>query len=287
MATAASKMNRAYWRKRAVRQAQQQMQADEKLNQDIAREYERILHELDQELASFYTRYAENESISFTGARRLLKDAEFEDFRMSLDEFREKAIAGGYDKELNEIYLRTRVSRLQALQTQIRLRIQELFQEQQEQMHDHLAGIYTDTYYQTVYAVSQQTPVLASFARVDTDTVEKLLSKPWLGSDFSSRIWADRDKLLRELETALSRSFVRGEPLQRTSKQFAERMGVSQSRAATLIHTESAHAAAEATARGYQETGVGEYLFDASLDLKTCPICGAMDGMTFLSLIHI
>ncbi|MBS6367900.1 MAG: hypothetical protein KH420_11250, partial [Clostridiales bacterium] len=143
MATAASKMNRAYWRKRAVRQAQQQMQADEKLNQDIAREYERILHELDQELASFYTRYAENESISFTGARRLLKDAEFEDFRMSLDEFREKAIAGGYDKELNEIYLRTRVSRLQALQTQIRLRIQELFQEQQEQMHDHLAGIYT------------------------------------------------------------------------------------------------------------------------------------------------
>ena len=49
MATAASKMNSAYWRKRTVRQAEQQMQADEKLNQDIAREYERILHELDQE----------------------------------------------------------------------------------------------------------------------------------------------------------------------------------------------------------------------------------------------
>ena len=34
------------------------MQADEKLNQDIAREYERILRELDQELAGFYARYA-------------------------------------------------------------------------------------------------------------------------------------------------------------------------------------------------------------------------------------
>lgn len=281
MATAASKLNSAYWRKRTLQQAERQIQADEKLNQDIAREYKRILHELDKELAGFYARYAQNESISMVEARRLLKDAELEDFRMSLDEFRAKAIAGGYDKELNEIYLRTRVSRLQALQTQIRLRIQELFQEQQEQLHDHLAGIYTDTYYQTVYAVSQQTPVLASFARIDTEVVEKLLSKPWLDSDFSSRIWADRDKLLRELETALSRSFVRGEPLQRVSKQFAERMGVSQSRAATLIHTESAHVAAEATARGYQETGVNEYTFDASLDLKTCPICGAMDGMTF------
>ena len=278
---AASKMNRAYWRKRTVRQAEQQMQADEALNQRLAREYERILHELDEDLVGFYARYAQNESISMAEARRLLQSAELENFRMTLDEFRDKAIAGGYDKELNEIYLRTRVSRLQALQTQIRLRIQELFQEQQEQLHDHLAGIYMDTYYQTVYAVSQQTPVLASFARIDTDTVEKLLSKPWLDSDFSRRIWADRDKLLRELETALSRSVVRGEPLQRVSKQFAERMGVSQSRAATLIHTESAHAAAEASARGYQETGVHEYTFDASLDLKTCPVCGALDGMTF------
>lgn len=116
MATAASKMNRAYWRKRAVRQAEQQMQADEKLNQDIAREYERVLHELDQELASFYARYAENESISFTGARRLLKDAELEDFRMSLDEFREKAIAGGYDN-VSADNLKTAVERSGALDT--------------------------------------------------------------------------------------------------------------------------------------------------------------------------
>ena len=76
MATAASKMNRAYWRKRTVRQAEQQIQADETLNQDIAREYERILHELDQDLAGFYARYAENEGVSMAEARRLLKDAE-------------------------------------------------------------------------------------------------------------------------------------------------------------------------------------------------------------------
>lgn len=281
VATAAHKLSAAYWRRRAIRQAEQQMQADEKLVGSLKKEYDRILRELDNELAVFYARYAENESVSLAAARKLLQDAELEDFRMTLDEFRDKAIEGGYDKELDEIYLRTRVSRLQALQTQIELRMQELFQTQQELLHDHLAGVYTDTYYQTVYAVSQQAAVRTSFARMDADTVEKLLSKPWLDSDFSSRIWADKDKLLRELETALSRSFVRGDPLQRTTKQFAERMGVSESRAATLIHTESAHAAAEATAKGYKETGVSEYQFDASLDLKTCAVCGALDGKTF------
>lgn len=281
VATAAHKLSAAYWRRRAVRQAEQQMQADEKLVGSLKKEYDRILRELDDELAIFYARYAENESVSLAAARKLLQNAELEDFRMTLDEFRDKAIEGGYDKELNEIYLRTRVSRLQALQTQIELRMQELFQTQQELLHDHLAGVYTDTYCQTVYSISQQAAVRTSFARMDTDTVEKLLSKPWLDSDFSSRIWADKDKLLRELETALSRSFVRGDPLQRTTKQFAERMGVSESRAATLIHTESAHAAAEATAKGYKETGVSEYQFDASLDLKTCAVCGALDGKTF------
>lgn len=281
MATAANKLSAAYWHCRAVRQVEQQIQADEKLVNRLKKEYDRILRELDDELAVFYARYAENESVSLVAARKLLQNAELENFRMTLDEFRDKAIAGGFDKELNEIYLRTRVSRLQALQAQIELRMQELFQTQQELLHDHLVDVYTDTYYQTVYAVSQQAAVRTSFARVDTDTIEKFISKPWLDSDFSSRIWADKDKLLRELETALSSSFVRGDPLQRTTKQFAERMGVSENRAATLLHTESAHAAAEATVKGYKETGVSEYQFDASLDLKTCAVCGALDGKTF------
>lgn len=281
MVPPSDKLNAAYWRKRALQQAEKQVQKDGELNRKLKAEYDRILHELDKELSVFYARYAANEGISLSKARKLLRDAEMEDFRMSLDEFRDKAIAGGYEKELNEIYLRTRISRLQALETQIELRMQELFQSQRDLLHDHLAEVYMDTYYQTVYAVSQQTSVLASFARVDTETVEKLIASPWLGSDFSSRVWADRDKLVRELETALSQAFVRGEPLQRTAKKLAERMGVSYSRAAVLVETESAHASAQATMRGYRATGVSEYQFEAGLDLKTCEVCGAMDGRAF------
>lgn len=258
MAAAASKLNSAYWRKRILQQTEKQMQIDAQVSLSIKQDYERLLHELDKELAVFYARYAQNESISMVEARRLLRDAELDDFRMSLDEFREKAIAGGFDKELEEIYLRSRVSRLQALQTQIELRIQELFQSQEEQLRNRLSEVYTDTYYQTVYTVSQQTAVHASFARINAEMLEHVLSQPWLGSDFSSRIWADQDKLLRELKQELSRAFVLGDPLKKTTKRVAERMGVSERRAATLVQTESAHMAAQATAKGYEETGVKE-----------------------------
>lgn len=278
---AADKLNGAYWRKRAIELAEKQKQEDDDLCLRFHREYERILHELDKEISIFYARYAANESVSMADARRLLRDAELEDFRMSLDEFRDKALAGGFDKELEEVYLRSRISRLQALQTQVELRMMELFSSQRDVLRDHLQERYTDTYYRTVYAVSQQTDVASTFARIDPQTVEKILAVPWLGSEFSSRIWADKDKLTRELMQTLSRGFVRGDSLDRMTKEFAKRMGVSESRAATLIHTESAHMAAEAAEQGYRETGVQSYRFEAALDLKTCAVCSALDQREF------
>ena len=278
---AADKLNGAYWRKRAIELAEKQKQEDDDLCLRFHREYERILHELDKEISIFYARYAANESVSMADARRLLRDAELEDFRMSLDEFRDKALAGGFDKELEEVYLRSRISRLQALQTQVELRMMELFSSQRDVLRDHLQERYTDTYYRTVYAVSQQANVASTFARIDPQTIERILAVPWVGSEFSSRIWADKDKLTRELMQTLSRGFVRGDSLDRMTKEFAQRMGVSESRAATLIHTESAHMAAEAAEQGYRETGVQSYRFEAALDLKTCAVCGALDQREF------
>lgn len=278
---AADKLNGAYWRKRAIELAEKQKREDDDLCLRFHREYERILHELDKEISIFYARYAENESVSMADARRLLRDAELEDFRMSLDEFRAKALAGGFDKELEEVYLRSRISRLQALQTQVELRMMELFGSQRDVLRDHLQERYTDTYYRTVYAVSQQMNVASTFARIDPQTVEKILATPWVGSDFSSRIWADKDKLTRELMQTLSRGFVRGDSLDRMTKEFAKRMGVSESRAAVLIHTESVHMAAEAAEQGYRETGIRSYRFEAALDLKTCTVCGALDQREF------
>lgn len=278
---AADKLNGAYWRKRAIELAKKQKREDDDLCLRFHREYERILHELDKEISIFYARYAANESVSMADARKLLRDAELEDFRMSLDEFRDKALAGGFDKELEEVYLRSRISRLQALQTQVELRMMELFGSQRDVLRDHLQERYTDTYYRTVYAVSQQADVASTFARIDPRTIEKILAVPWVGSEFSSRIWADKDKLTRELMQTLSRGFVRGDSLDRMTKEFAQRMGVSESRAATLIHTESAHTAAEAAEQGYRETGVKSYRFEAALDLKTCSVCGALDQREF------
>lgn len=270
-----------YWARRMTQLAQRQMRQDAALEGRLSRAYDELMHELDRELAAFYARYAANEGITMAEARKLLSGAELEGFRMTLDEFRDKAKTGGYDKELNEIYLRSRVSRIQALQTQIAMRTHELYQSQRDLLHAHIANTYTDTFYRTVYEVQRGAAVASTFAKLDPETVEKIISRPWLENDFSGRVWANRDKLVAELQTTLAQAFTRGDPLDRTAALLAKRMNVAKSRAMALVQTESAHFAAQATARGYAETGVKQYDYLATLDERTCDICGPLDGKTF------
>lgn len=127
--------NHEYWKKRAQELSKRQREEEAVLQKRIQKDYAMLLHTLDEELSKFYVRYAANESISLDKARKLLSRAELENFRISLEEFIEKARADGYDKELNEIYLRSQISRLQALQTQIEMRTHELYQSQRDLLH--------------------------------------------------------------------------------------------------------------------------------------------------------
>lgn len=270
-----------YWKARMTALSKRQIRMDQAALRRIAQDYQMLVHALNEDLAVFYARYAANAGISMAAARRLLTNAERETFRMTLKEFRDKAKAGGYDRELNEVYLRSRISRLKALQTQIDMRTYELYQSQHDLLFHHLADGYMDTYYRTLHTVQTGVGITSAIAKLDTETVEALLRKPWMGSDFSARVWSDRDKLLRELRITLSQAFTRGDPLERTAALLAKRMGVAKSRAMTLVATESAHFAAQATARGYARTGVTQYDFLASLDERTCEICAPLDSMTF------
>lgn len=270
-----------YWHDRAIQLTQKQLEEDTNLVETFSKEYMRLKFDLEKELAVFYQRYADNEGISMAEARKLLKGAELKNFRMGLDEFREKAIQGGFEKELDEVYLRSRVSRLQALQAQLDMHAKALHSEQEQTLTEHLGARYKDTYYRTVYAISQQNTIASTFAHVDRETLDKVLSSPWLEDNFSGRIWENRDKLIRELRQTLSRGIVRGDSLDEMTKALAKQMDTAESRAATLVHTESAHIAAEASLAGYKETGIQRYTFDATLDSKTCSYCGQMDQLQF------
>lgn len=277
--------SREYWRKRSEEIEEQQHEKAEEYIERLKKEYERAIQSIQRDIEAFYERYAINNEISMAEARKLLSKSELKNFRITLEEFIEKAkdnVDGRWTRELNNIYYRSRISRLEALLTQIRQEIEMLAGGMQEGTKNLLSTTYTDTYYRTLYEIQKGTGIGVSFAKVDKEALNKVLQMKWLGENYSERIWRNRDKLVMELQTKLSQAFIRGDSVERTSKVLAERMEVSFSNAARIVRTESSFIVHQATWDSYKASGVVEkYEYLATLDDRTSEICRSMDGKVF------
>ncbi|NGP58159.1 minor capsid protein [Paenibacillus thiaminolyticus] len=276
-----------YWQRRAEQLGARQFRKADSYTERLRHEYARAIRSIEQDIAVFYQRFADNNGgVSMAEAKRLLTSGELREFRMTLEEFREKAknnADGRWTKELNNVYYKTRISRFEALQVQIRQQVETLSASEQAGVAALLSDTYTDTYYRSIFEIQNGTGAAVTFARIHPEAVEKTISKKWAGSDYSARIWENRGKLIRELETNLAQSFIRGDSYDRTTQALAKRMGVGYSNAARVVRTESSHIVSEATWDGYKASGiVKKYEILATLDNRTSPICRSLDGRTFL-----
>lgn len=112
-----------YWKKRNSELLKIHAQKADDIERELIKEYERSLNGIKKEIETFYARYAGENGISMAEARKQLSREELKGFKMSLEEFREKALDnadGKWTAMLDNEYMRSRVSRLEALKYQMR-----------------------------------------------------------------------------------------------------------------------------------------------------------------------
>lgn len=274
-----------YWAKRSEQVVEQQFRKADDYETELRKEYARATQSIQRDIDTFYQRFAVNNEIDMAEARKLLTAGELSEFKMTLEEFTAKAknnLDGRWTQQLNNVYFKTRVSRLEALQTQIRQQVEMLTDSQQKGVKSLLGNIYEDTYYRSLFELQRGTGFGASFAKINAEGLQKVLGTEFAGSNWSKRIWGNRGKLAQELQTKLSQAFIRGDNSQKTIKDLVERLDVSRSNAERLVQTESAFFAGRATMDGYKASGIiQEYEFLATLDSRTSQVCRGMDGKVF------
>lgn len=275
----------SYWEQRTAEVSEAAFKQADAYEIVMLREYTQALERIKERLAAFYGRYATNDGISLADARKQLTGKELTAHRMSLQEFTAKAKAnadGRWTQELNRASFKARVSRLEALELQMRHEIEMLAESRQRGTGKLLGDIYEDTYYKTGYELQRGLGIGTSFARINKTGLDKVLGTTFAGSNWSKRIWGDRDKLMQELRTKLSQAFIRGEPLERLSSEVSKRMEVSLSNARRLVQTESAFFSGQAAKEGYKASGVVKaYRIVATLDRRTSDTCKGLDGKVF------
>lgn len=278
--------SKEYWDKRMSAVAKKQhKKADRYINKELRIEYLRARSSILRDIEVFYQRFAENNDISYAEAKKLLNDKQLEEFKMQVDEFISFAKDnpnGKWTKVLDNASYKVRISRLQALQIQIEHQIQMLGVKEEKQYTGLLSNTYTDTYYRTLYEVQKGTGIGVSFAPLEAKTVERIIKTPWLEENYSSRIWGNKKKLIRELKTELNQAIIRGDSLDKMSRALRKRMDVSYKAASRLVQTEASYIQNESTYHSYKDSGVvTRYQYLATLDSRTSQICRDMDNKVF------
>lgn len=275
-----------YWQIRAEQIANiQHRKADRYIANELRREYEKARVSIQRQIDSFYARFAVDNQISLSEARKLLSASELDDFKLTLSGF--IALAknnpdGRWTVKLNNASTKVRVSRLESLMIEVEAAIQSVNMAQNAHLTGLLADGYQDTYYRSIYEVQRGLGVGTRFKTLNMEQVERIVRTPWLEQNYSQRIWGDNSRLVRQLETEITQAIIRGEDNRKVARRISDRMGVGYRNASRLVRTEMSHIQNEAALRSYRESGVVQkYEFIAALDEKTCDICSPLDGKVF------
>lgn len=279
--------NEKYWQERFEQVTEAQLKSGMDYYDEAERMYREAMESIEKDIARWYMRLAKNNQITYAEAKKLLTNSQLKDFKLTLKEYikrgKENGVSADWNKSLENASAKYHISRLEALQMQIQQHLEELYGNQLDGMDSAMRGIYRDSYYQTAYELQKGFSTGFDVQQIDNDRLDRLLAKPWAadGQNFSQRLWADKDKLINNLQNELVQGLVRGDAQLKIVQRFARKMNSSMSNAGRLIATESAYFASLGEKDSMKELGVEQYEILATLDRRTSEICRSMDGKVF------
>lgn len=277
--------NADYWRGRfsileesAHQEADQYIQSLEEMFMDAQRTVQ-------ADIERWYGRFASNNGISLTEARKMLTTGQLEEFRWTVDQYikigQQANLSAEWLKKLENASAKFHVSRLEAIQTQIQQQIELLYGNQLDGLDSLLKKIAGDGYTQSAFAIQKGIGLGWDITALNQKKLETLLSKPWTtdGRTFSDRIWSKKKELVGSVQKELTQGLLRGDSPQKITDAIKNRFNVSRYQAGRLVHTETTYFNAISTKQAYQDLGVEKIEILETLDSHTCEICQPLDGV--------
>lgn len=282
-----ARQNSAYWQKRMEALEDKQYQNGAEYYKDVQKQFREASNNVQVDIERWYQRLADNNNLSYAGAKKLLKKDELDEFHWSVEQYikagEENAVDQRWMKELENASARHHISYLEAMKLQTQQHAELLSTEFEGGMTEFLHKSYGDQYYHTAFEIAKGTGLGSNMAQIDSRTIDTLIKKPWAqdGKNFSDRIWTNKDKLVNNLHTELTQSIIRGADPKQAIDNLAKTMEVSKAQAGRLIMTESAAISAAAQKNCFKDLDVERYEILATLDSHTSDICQEMDGKVF------
>ncbi len=180
-----------YWEDR---QEQAYLAAEQKADayfKELKASFRQAKREIEYAINDFYTRYADVNGVSYQQAQILLSKAEIGD----LNDYIKKVYAhiGEFDLEVENMSIKARITRYQALETQVNAILNKLYAVDYEQLSGQtLKEIYEEGYFREWFNIDQYKGFHSNFAGISPELVDSYVSYPFNGANFSTRLWKQR-----------------------------------------------------------------------------------------------
>ena len=274
--------NKEYWKKREEEKLNKGIKDCNKLAKELQSHYKKAYKEIEKEINNLFKKYSKDNELTYAEASKYLTSDEFKIWRTDIKGYLEM-IEDNPEVllELNTLAMKSRITRLEALQYEIDKQLNKLNIEAEKGTKKLLTQTLKDDYYKNVYNISKEKGFLANFSGIDNKTIERVLSYPWSGANYSDRIWDNKKQLSKTIKNEITQMVIRGESSNKVAARVSEKMNASYKNAVRLVQTEHSYVMNEASKYTYEDLNIEKYEFLATLDKRTCKDCGKLDGKVF------
>lgn len=281
--------SKAYWVKRAVEvETYLQSQADS-VKDGVIKAYEQAIKNVNNDIEKTFKAYISTE-IPEKEARRLMSiadsDKQYEELLELYDETDDKTVKKEILNRINAQAYGARISRLEGLKRNVYIYFRRVANEaikEQKKLYD--SAVKT-AYYTNIFDTAQELNCGIDFSLVPQKAVNKVLSEPWHGHNYSERVWIHNDRFIQAVGQTIEDGIISGHSVSRMADRLIEYVkdtapsGIRTS-AETLVRSETAHFMNQGQRMAYEEIGIKQYRFVAALSELTCDRCGSLDGSVF------
>lgn len=281
--------SKAYWVKRAVEvETYLQSQADS-VKDGVIKAYERAIKNVNNDIEKTFKAYISTD-IPEKEARRLMSiadsDKQYEELLELYDETDDKTVKKEILNRINAQAYGARISRLEGLKRNVYIYFRHVANEaikEQKKLYD--SAVKT-AYYTNIFDTAQGLNCGIDFPLVPQKAVNKVLSEPWHGHNYSDRVWIHNDRFIQAVGQTIEDGIISGHSVSRMTDKLIDYVkdtapGGIRTSAETLVRSETAHFMNQGQRMAYEEIGIKQYRFVAALSELTCDRCGSLDGSVF------
>ena len=271
--------NKSYWLKRSEELDKVAKMTEKEVMKKLSALYRDAFRSIEKEVNDFMMKYAVDHKLDYATVTQMLTPIDLAEYNEKIQELHAmyRDTKSEYIKiEIERLKARSKITRLRALQDAINVELCKVTHEYQMTLEDTLIGLFSDQYTKACELMGVMAP------GIPREAIKKIIEYPYAGKMFSDRIWDNKDALVKYIQQDLTVGIIRGDSIQKMSRQLKKDLNVLYYQAERLVRTETNYAMNQAHLKGYKDSGVVEkYEFLAAHDKRTSKLCRDLDGEMF------